>query len=232
MSYDLIVYLPDVGLINQEQCTEYLNRFDQFDMNVEMYPEVDFSNHAGWLPFCVELSKAPDYLMGKRYHSGFEYYLDEFAYHDVIGEIKDQEAKMAKRIPISQRVKKWFRGTPSCSEKGDSGRECKGDVERKVTDSQEIWMYDAETDVLIAQCNYFITLCIHFDLLQPRVAFLFAAYLVDCCEGVFIDPQFNDVVVTQNAAETLYKMVKDTEEETFHPKKYRVILFEDWEQVP
>lgn len=178
MSYDLNIYLKNISDVDKNTCISYLSKFG---MDVDIYPEVDFNTHTGFLPFKFKLHNPPKYIEDMTYLSGFEYYADIFNYNNEIETISQEDS----------------------------------------------YLFDAEFDYLIKECAYVINLYISAqDSFEVRFAFLFGAYLVDCCGGIFIDNQ-SGLMLAKNASETLFPLVLEYES-AINVQTIKTHFFEAW----
>lgn len=83
MSLDLYVY---VDKLDSEVLTQVLSKLNSFDMECIIEPGFSLDTHNGFLPFCVEFrSHSNPKLLGCKFLTGFECYLEEFDFDKVVG---------------------------------------------------------------------------------------------------------------------------------------------------
>jgi hypothetical protein len=76
MSLDIQVYTKN---LSDELIPKIVERLNDYEMNVEIYPNFSFKDHSGFLPFKFQLTNTKfEKLKGKTLVSGFELYTDSF----------------------------------------------------------------------------------------------------------------------------------------------------------
>lgn len=76
MSLDISVYCKE---LTDDLMPKIVKRLNDYDMIVEVHPDVMFTNQTGFCPFKFQLTNPPaEILRGKVLVSGFELYVDDF----------------------------------------------------------------------------------------------------------------------------------------------------------
>ncbi len=86
---EILIYVPSV---NDEVIQEWVQRFQNAKMMVDIHPEFSFSDHTGFLPFKVAIETTPDNpCYDKFLLTGFELTTDDFNLDLIKAESKPQK---------------------------------------------------------------------------------------------------------------------------------------------
>jgi hypothetical protein len=160
---DVNVYVRDIKSISKSDCEKYLSKFG---IIAELHPETNFETDSGVVPFKVEFPHI-EFLKDKTFLSGFEFYSDSYDYSEDLKQIKDLISTSSKPRGLLGLFKK------------------KTNTEDVKT---EVFVFDRETDELLKQCKYIMTLSVGSeDSFEFILAFVFASYVAEMCGGVVYD---------------------------------------------
>jgi hypothetical protein len=199
---DVNVYVRDIKSISKSDCEKYLSKFG---IIAELHPETNFETDSGFVPFKVEFPHI-EFLKDKTFLSGFEFYSDSYDYSEDLKQIKDLISNSSKPRGLSGLFKK------------------KATIEMP---SVETFVFDSETDELLKQCKYIMTLSVGSeDSFEPVLAFAFVSYVAEMCGGVVYDTFWGTSHYKDNL-QTITDEIKEHFDE-LTPKNLISHTFEGW----
>jgi len=155
MAIEIIVYVDDVKNISAADSERYIG---EFEIDAQIHPEVDFETHSGFVPLKIAMS-APEFLRDRTFLSGFEFYVEAYDYEQELSVVKSHADKPGGILA-------WFK-------------------EKFAPNNHEIYIASPELDAAMKKCSHAITLRISpGDSLEIPLAFIFALYLAEHCNGV------------------------------------------------
>lgn len=155
MAIEVFVYVDDVKNISIADGEKYISNFE---IDAQIHPEVDFKTHSGFVPFKIAMS-APEFLEGQTFLSGFEFYAEPYDYEQELSAVK-------RRAEKPSGILAWLK-------------------EKIAPNNRETYIASPELDAAMKKCRHAITLRLSpGDSLEIPLAFIFALYLAEHCNGV------------------------------------------------